>query len=322
MVPGVLRQVSPCLKARPGARPHLAFHAFRDFQDQAGRHQRAFARQDQQRPVVAAPRRADPCRPRPSFHRRARQARAMRQANETDGGGGRDFSGGFHGGDPMGRPVTKVNPVTGGVFSATVLCAFGHACREAATPPHGRSIWPVSRGPIYLLLAIPSQSGRRVPHHACAQAGAIGTMCRWAAYIGEEVFLEDIVTARSFADRPEPLRARGQVADQWRRFRHRRHADRPEPGLYRDILPAWSDPNLRSLCRQIKSDLFLAHVRASTGGATSRMNCHPFVSGHWSFMHNGQIGGFEQIRRVLENRFPTPSSISAKAPPISSFFSC
>jgi glutamine amidotransferase len=57
---------------------------------------------------------------------------------------------------------------------------------------------------------------------------------------------------------------------------------------------------LKSLCRQIKSDLFLAHVRASTGGATSRANCHPFVSGRWSFIHNGQIGGFERIRRSLE----------------------
>ncbi|TGQ25352.1 class II glutamine amidotransferase, partial [Mesorhizobium sp. M00.F.Ca.ET.216.01.1.1] len=65
--------------------------------------------------------------------------------------------------------------------------------------------------------------------------------------------------------------------------------------------PAWSDSNLKSLGRLIKSGLFLAHVRASTGGATSRMNCHPFVSGRWSFMHNGQIGGFEKIRRALEN---------------------
>jgi glutamine amidotransferase len=44
----------------------------------------------------------------------------------------------------------------------------------------------------------------------------------------------------------------------------------------------------------------LAHVRASTGGASSRANCHPFVSGRWSFMHNGQISGFEKLRRRLE----------------------
>ena len=78
------------------------------------------------------------------------------------------------------------------------------------------------------------------------------------------------------------------------------YGERPEPGLYRDILPAWSDPNLRSLCRQIRSHVFFAHVRAATLGATSRANCHPFVVGRWTFMHNGQIGGFERMRRRLE----------------------
>jgi len=127
-------------------------------------------------------------------------------------------------------------------------------------------------------------------------------MCRWAAYLGEAVFLEDIVTAPCHS-----LIAQSHCAQEAKSptngdgFGLAWYGDRPEPGLYRDILPAWSDPNLRSLCRQIKSGLFLAHVRASTGGATSRMNCHPFVSGRWSFMHNGQIGGFEKIRRALEN---------------------
>jgi predicted glutamine amidotransferase len=46
--------------------------------------------------------------------------------------------------------------------------------------------------------------------------------------------------------------------------------------------------------------VFFAHVRAATLGATSRANCHPFVVGRWTFMHNGQIGGFEKMRRGLE----------------------
>ena len=41
----------------------------------------------------------------------------------------------------------------------------------------------------------------------------------------------------------------------------------------------------------------LAHVRASTGTATSRNNCHPFAVGRWSFMHNGQFGGYDQYYR-------------------------
>lgn len=128
-------------------------------------------------------------------------------------------------------------------------------------------------------------------------------MCRWAAFIGENVFLEDIVTAPGhslIAQSHHALEAKTPTNGDG--FGLAWYGDRPEPGLYRDILPAWSDPNLKSLCRQIRSGLFLAHVRASTGGATSRLNCHPFISGRWAFMHNGQIGSFDRIRRRLEAR--------------------
>jgi glutamine amidotransferase len=130
-------------------------------------------------------------------------------------------------------------------------------------------------------------------------------MCRWAAYLGEAVFLEDIVSAPCHS-----LIAQSHCAEQARTatnadgFGLAWYGERPQPGLYRDILPAWADANLKSLCRQIRSGLFLAHVRASTGGATSRANCHPFASGRWSFMHNGQIGGFDRLRRALEASLP------------------
>ncbi|MBN9252509.1 MAG: class II glutamine amidotransferase, partial [Mesorhizobium sp.] len=126
-------------------------------------------------------------------------------------------------------------------------------------------------------------------------------MCRWAAYIGDAVFLEDIVSAPCHS-----LIAQSHCATEAKTatnadgFGLAWYGERPEPGFFRDILPAWSDPNLKSLCRQIRSSLFLAHVRASTGGATSRVNCHPFINGRWSFMHNGQIGDFDRIRRKLE----------------------
>lgn len=126
-------------------------------------------------------------------------------------------------------------------------------------------------------------------------------MCRWAAYTGEQVFLEQIVTAPChslIAQSHHALEAKTPTNGDG--FGVAWYGERREPGLYRDILPAWSDPNLKSLCRQIRSRLFLAHVRASTGGATSRANCHPFVFDRWSFIHNGQIGGFERLRRHLE----------------------
>jgi len=123
--------------------------------------------------------------------------------------------------------------------------------------------------------------------------------------MGEPAFLEDIVTAPGHSLIEQSHHAlEAKTPTNGDGFGVAWYSARPEPGLYRDILPAWSDSNLKSLCRQISSPLFLAHVRASTGGATSRMNCHPFAHGRWSFMHNGQIGGFDRLRRRLEAALP------------------
>lgn len=130
-------------------------------------------------------------------------------------------------------------------------------------------------------------------------------MCRWAAYTGEPIFIEDIVSrpAHSLIRQAQgALRCHTPVnADG---FGLAWYGERPEPGLYRDILPAWSDPNLRSIVSQVRSRLFMAHVRASTGTATSRNNCHPFAVGRWSFMHNGQFGGYDAYRRDAEQLIP------------------
>ena len=130
-------------------------------------------------------------------------------------------------------------------------------------------------------------------------------MCRWAAYIGSPIFLEDVICrpghslVRQSHDAQRcltPVNADG--------FGLAWYGERAEPGLYRDIMPAWSDSNLKSLTATLKSHLFLAHVRASTGTATSRNNCHPFVVGRWSFMHNGQFGGYDRYRRHAEALIP------------------
>ena len=130
-------------------------------------------------------------------------------------------------------------------------------------------------------------------------------MCRWAAYIGPEVYLEEVVTAPGRSLIVQSLKAReGKTGTNGDGFGIAWYAGREEPGLYRDVLPAWSDPNLKSIAHQVRSGLFLAHVRASTGTATSRNNCHPFVSGRWSFMHNGQLGGYDRLRRRIDMMIP------------------
>ncbi|MCL4124303.1 UNVERIFIED_CONTAM: hypothetical protein GTU68_029004 [Idotea baltica] len=123
-------------------------------------------------------------------------------------------------------------------------------------------------------------------------------MCRWAAYHGARVYIDELLfhpshslieQSRAASECKTAINADG--------FGLAWYQTRREPGLYRDVYPAWSDPNLKSLATQIQTGLFLAHVRASTGSATSRNNCHPFSLDKWAFMHNGQVGGFDQFRK-------------------------
>ncbi len=130
-------------------------------------------------------------------------------------------------------------------------------------------------------------------------------MCRWIAYRGETIALEHYVTAPSHSLIEQSIRALESTAStNGDGFGLGWYGQHDEPGLYREVRPAWSDENLRHLCRHIRSHLFFAHVRASTGTATTRPNCHPFTSGRWMFMHNGQIGDWSLIRRKVEALIP------------------
>ncbi len=130
-------------------------------------------------------------------------------------------------------------------------------------------------------------------------------MCRFLAYSGRPRFLDALLIAPRFSLIDQSLAAREAKATVngdgcgvgW-------YNRRPEPGLYRSIMPAWADPNLASLCRQIEAPLFFAHVRAATSGEVAPSNCHPFVYGRHLFMHNGQIGGYAQLRRRVDNLIP------------------
>jgi len=130
-------------------------------------------------------------------------------------------------------------------------------------------------------------------------------MCRWLAYLGEPVFLEDFISKPCqslIAQSRRSREAKSEVnADG---FGVGWYGERDKPGLFRDVRPAWSDENLISIAHQIRSPLFLAHVRAATGTPTIRTNCHPFAAGRFLFMHNGQIGGWQRVRRAIENHIP------------------
>ena len=130
-------------------------------------------------------------------------------------------------------------------------------------------------------------------------------MCRFLAYRGEPAFLADYVCAPAHSLVHQSLHAtEAKTETNGDGFGIGWYGERPEPGLYREVRPAWSDENLKSLCAQVRSRLFFAHVRASTGTASTRANCHPFAHGRHLFMHNGQVGGYHRIKRRIEGMIP------------------
>jgi predicted glutamine amidotransferase len=130
-------------------------------------------------------------------------------------------------------------------------------------------------------------------------------MCRWIAYRGETIPLEQYVTAPAHSLVVQSQRALESTAStNGDGFGMGWYGEHAEPGLYREVRPAWSDENLRYLCRHIRSHLYFAHVRASTGTPITRPNCHPFACGRWLFMHNGMIGNWSRLRRKVEALIP------------------
>jgi predicted glutamine amidotransferase len=130
-------------------------------------------------------------------------------------------------------------------------------------------------------------------------------MCRWIAYRGQTTALEHYVTEPAHSLISQSIHALESTAStNGDGFGLGWYGQHPEPGLYREIRPAWSDENLRYLCRHLQSHLFFAHVRAATGTPITRPNCHPFVCGTWMFMHNGLIGSWSRLRRQVEALIP------------------
>ena len=125
-------------------------------------------------------------------------------------------------------------------------------------------------------------------------------MCRWLAYSGAPLFLEELIFKPKHSLIDQSLSSNDDdIATNGDGFGIGWYGKQPYPGVYRETQPAWNDDNLRDLAAQIESPLFLAHVRAATGAAVQQTNCHPFRHGQWLFVHNGSIQDFRSLRREL-----------------------
>jgi predicted glutamine amidotransferase len=136
-------------------------------------------------------------------------------------------------------------------------------------------------------------------------------VCRWLAYSGSPIRLEELLVKRDRSLIDQSLHARqGATPTNGDGFGVGWYEDAETPRLYRSTHPAWNDRNLRELAAGISSPLFFAHIRASTGTAIQETNTHPFRYGRWLWMHNGLIREFPRMKRELaltidESLFPS-----------------
>ena len=140
-------------------------------------------------------------------------------------------------------------------------------------------------------------------------------MCRWNAYFGQPVAIDELLFKTDHGLIDQSLRSRmGVETTNGDGFGLGWYGTNGAlPGRYRSTTPAWSDVNLRDLAANIQSPLFLAHIRATTGTPVQQTNCHPFRQGRWLFVHNGVINGFSRSAANCCSRSTPRSSTTSWA---------
>ena len=128
-------------------------------------------------------------------------------------------------------------------------------------------------------------------------------MCRFIAYSGAPLLMADllyrptnslIMQSHHARERAEPLNGDGFGVGWYV------HDIDPTPCVQRSVTPAWSNRNLQNLATKTRTSLLFAHVRAASPGmAVNEANVHPFAYDRFTWMHNGGVSGFHQIKRPL-----------------------
>jgi glutamine amidotransferase len=127
-------------------------------------------------------------------------------------------------------------------------------------------------------------------------------MCRLMAYMGSPIVIDKLLyqpknslvnQSINAKELEEPLNGDGFGIGWYVREVN------VEPVTFVSVHPAWSNRNLRNLAPKVKTDCFIAHVRAASVGEVSESNCHPFQYKNLLMMHNGGVEQFSNIKRKL-----------------------
>jgi predicted glutamine amidotransferase len=125
-------------------------------------------------------------------------------------------------------------------------------------------------------------------------------MCRWLAYSGTPVLLQELLYKPKHSLIDQSLRSKlGVETTNGDGFGVGWYGEGENPAVYKSTEPAWNDRNMRELAAHVRTGLVFAHIRASTGTPVQQTNCHPFRHGKWLWMHNGSIARFQDVKREL-----------------------
>jgi len=125
-------------------------------------------------------------------------------------------------------------------------------------------------------------------------------MCRWLAYSGPPVRLSTLLTRPNHSLIDQSIHAReNELTTNGDGFGVGWYGEDKYPGTFHDTHPAWNNENLKHLASHVRSSMFLAHVRATTGTPVQNTNCHPFAFDNWLFQHNGSVPHFNKVKRRL-----------------------
>jgi predicted glutamine amidotransferase len=125
-------------------------------------------------------------------------------------------------------------------------------------------------------------------------------MCRWLAYYGKPIRMDKVLYEGQYSLIDQSLHSRlGAETTNGDGFGIGWYSADGRPGFFKSTEPAWNDRNLRELSSHVESNLFLAHIRATTGTPVQQTNCHPFRYDKWLWMHNGLIGDWLTVKRDL-----------------------
>lgn len=131
-------------------------------------------------------------------------------------------------------------------------------------------------------------------------------MCRLTAYSGSEISLEKIISApcHSLIEQSQGA-AEAKLAVNGDGFDIAWYGQDSEPGLYRDVLPAWSDGNLVSICRMVCSSLFSCPCQGVYGRRDLPCQLSPVCLRQLVVCaQRANCADFGRIRRKLEASLP------------------